>query len=98
MGPGVDYNIRDLYEACMIKDYKMRPSASQLLSLDFIQRWCKELNMNNHQTLRYSRGTIPITKFLKPIAVPEMSITENLHIPQFSRIRITSPSQTMRSI
>ena len=32
----IDKEVIDFYEACMIKNYKKRPTASELLSVDFI--------------------------------------------------------------
>ena len=40
--------IQDLYEICMNKDYQTRPTASEIISLDFMQQWAKELNIMNH--------------------------------------------------
>lgn len=37
---GVD--IRQLYEMCMNKECKTRPTARELLALDFVQRWARE--------------------------------------------------------
>ena len=39
----------------MNKDYLTRPSAADILRLDFVQKWAKDLNIMNHQLLKYSR-------------------------------------------
>jgi|DEB0MinimDraft_12_1074336.scaffolds.fasta_scaffold53326_1 hypothetical protein len=45
LSESVDKEIRDLYDMCMNKDPFTRPYISDLLSLDFVQRWAKELNI-----------------------------------------------------
>ena len=47
--------LKDLYEICMNKNYTTRPTARDLLNLDMIQQWAKDLNVMNHQLSRYGR-------------------------------------------
>ena len=51
----ISSEIRQVYEICMNKDYQTRPSASDILKLDFIHKWAKDLKIMNHQLLRYGR-------------------------------------------
>ena len=46
---------KDLYEICMNKDFKTRPTISDIFGLEFIQKWAKDLNIKNQQLLKYSR-------------------------------------------
>ena len=39
----------NVYDACMNKDYKMRPTAKQLLSLKEVQEWAKEVGIVSPQ-------------------------------------------------
>jgi len=56
----VPQELRDLYEICMNKDYKKRPTAADLLGLDLIQKWAKETNCMNHQLLKCKGGAGPL--------------------------------------
>lgn len=47
--------LKDLYEICMNKNYLTRPTARELLNLDMIQQWAKDLNVMNHQLSKYGR-------------------------------------------
>ena len=38
-------DIKDIYEICMNKDPKTRPTAEELLGLEVIQQWAKELGI-----------------------------------------------------
>ena len=50
----------------MNKNYKTRPYASDLLALEFVQRWAKEANIMNQQLLKYARlPKTDINTFLK---------------------------------
>lgn len=40
--------LKDLYEICMNKNYTTRPTARDLLNLDMVQQWAKDLNVMNH--------------------------------------------------
>lgn len=44
-GDKVTQELRDLCEICLNKDYRTRPTARELLNLDMIQQWAKDLNM-----------------------------------------------------
>jgi hypothetical protein len=55
MDPSFSQDIQDIYNICMNKNYLTRPFASDLLGLEEVQKWAKELNIMNVQLLRYSR-------------------------------------------
>ena len=55
MDPGFSQEIQDVYDICMNKNYLTRPFASDILSLEEVQRWAKEVNVMNTQLLKYSR-------------------------------------------
>ena len=50
----------------MNKNYLTRPFASELLGLEEVQKWAKDLGIMNHQLLKYSRekNKKPLSKFL----------------------------------
>jgi len=45
----ISQEIKDLYEICMNKNWQTRPKSSELLGLQFIQKWANELNIKSHQ-------------------------------------------------
>lgn len=45
MGPEISQDIKDLYEICMNKNYQTRPTTSDLLQLDMIQEWARDLKI-----------------------------------------------------
>ena len=63
----ISSEIRSIYEICMNKDYQTRPHASDILKLDFVLKWAKDLKIMNHQLLRYGREKCQtnITSFLE---------------------------------
>jgi hypothetical protein len=44
-------DFRDLYDICMNKNHLTRPSATDLLGLDIVQKWAQELGLMNQQLL-----------------------------------------------
>ena len=46
MHPSVDRDLADLYEMCMNKNFKTRPTASELLASDIISNWVKEFGVS----------------------------------------------------
>lgn len=48
MDSTVSQDIKDLYDICMNKNYKTRPKTEDLLKLDTVQKWAKDLKIMNH--------------------------------------------------
>ena len=44
----ISAEIRQVYEICMNKDNQTRPNASDILNLEIIKKWAKELRFMNH--------------------------------------------------
>ena len=55
MDPNISMQIQDLYEMCLNKNYLTRPFASDILGFPEVQKWAKDMNIMNHQLLKYSR-------------------------------------------
>ena len=62
--PKMGQDFRHLYEACMNKDFKTRPTSSQLLGLDIIQNWATELGIMTNQISRCKKFRKDVQVFL----------------------------------
>ena len=52
----ISQEIRDLYDICMNKNYQTRPFTSDLLGLEMIQNWAKDLGIMNQQLVFAQRN------------------------------------------
>ena len=71
-----------MYEICMNKNYKTRPTARDILSLDMIQRWAKDLNIMNHQLSKFARSRDPQKSTLEDfLKASRIAMDEAMHGP-----------------
>ena len=66
----------------MNKNYTTRPTAREILSLDVIQRWAKDLNIMNHKLAQFSRGRDPKKSTMQDfLTASRVAMEEAMHGP-----------------